>query len=105
MSTARANTRAQERASTDDYNMHASHNVANYKNGTYTCIIPDGNYTPSELVNTINVVLETDFVVTVNNHGLPIRFYYNANTNKITIRVNWQYFNNYPAVASAAAFF
>ena len=57
----------------------------------------DGNYTPGELVNTINVVLETDLLFTVNNHGLPIRFYYNANTNKITIRVNWQYFNNYPA--------
>ena len=71
----------------DCIGMHASHNVANYKNGTYTCIIPDGNYTPSELVNTINVVLETDFVVTVNNHGLPIRFYYNANTNKITIEI------------------
>jgi len=81
----------------DCIGMHANHNVANYKNGTYTCIIPDGNYTPSELVNIINVVLETDFAITVNSYGLPIRFYYNGNTNKITIRINWQYFNNYPA--------
>ncbi|MAR50760.1 MAG: hypothetical protein CML42_06515 [Rhodobacteraceae bacterium] len=81
----------------DCIGMHSDHNVANYNNGTYTCIIPNGNYTANELVNTINGVLQIDFATTVNSFGLPIRLIYNPNTNKIQFQVHWNYFNDWPA--------
>tara|TARA_X000000950_G_scaffold270865_1_gene351208 strand:- start:4822 stop:6402 length:1581 start_codon:yes stop_codon:yes gene_type:complete len=78
----------------DRIGMHQNHNPNNYVHngtyGTYTLIIPDGNYTPSELVNTINGIFQQDFTNT--GGGTPINLSYNANTNKISFNVNWTFF-------------
>jgi len=78
----------------DRIGMHENHNPNNYvHNGTYgnyTLTIPDGNYTASELVNTINGIFQNDFTNT--GGGTPINVSYNPNTNKITFSVNWVHF-------------